>query len=72
MTESKEIEEILYEAHYLGIADKVMKKAQDWVKRKKMPKGVAYRRALERYKKEGKVEIGSSGAANFINHHSDK
>ena len=72
MTESKEIEEILYEAHYLGITDKVMKKAQDWVKRKKMPKGVAYRRALERYKKEGKVEIGSSGAANFINHHSDK
>lgn len=72
MTKSKEIEEILYEAHYLGITDKVMKKAQDWVKRKKMPKGVAYRRALERYKKEGKVEIGSSGAANFTNHHSDK
>ena len=36
MTESKEIEEILYEAHYLGIEAKVMKKAQDWVKRKKI------------------------------------
>ena len=37
-----------------------------------MPKGVAYRRALERYKKEGKIEIGSSGVANFTNNHSDK
>ena len=61
MTESDEIEEILYEAHYLGISDKVMKKAADWMNRKNMPRGVAYRRALERYKKEGKIEIGSSG-----------
>jgi hypothetical protein len=61
MTESDEVEEILYEAHYLGVKNKVMEKANDWIKRKKMPKGVAYRRALDRYKKEGKIEIGSSG-----------
>ena len=61
MTESDEVEEILYEAHYLGIENQVMEKATDWINRKKMPKGVAYRRALARYKKEGKIEIGSSG-----------
>lgn len=61
MTESDEVEEILYEAHYLGISDKVMKKADDWMNRKNMPRGVAYRRALERYRPEGKLEIGSSG-----------
>jgi len=61
MTESDEVEEVLFEAYYLGIRDQVMKKANDWIKRKKMPKGVAYRRALDRYKKEGKIEIGSSG-----------
>ena len=55
MTESDEVEEILYEAHYLGVKNKVMEKANDWIKRKKMPKGVAYRRALDRYKKEGKI-----------------
>jgi len=61
MTESDEVEEVLFEAYYLGIRDQVMKKANDWIKRKKMPKGVAYRRALDHYKKEGKIEIGSSG-----------
>ena len=61
MTESDEVEEILYEAHYLGVENQVMEKAKDWIKRKKMPKGVAYRKALDRYKKEGKIEIGSSG-----------
>ena len=61
MTESDEIEEILYEAHYLGIKNQVMEKAIDWINRKKMPRGVAYRRALERYRSEGKVEIGSGG-----------
>ena len=61
MTESDEIEEILYEAHYLGISDKVMEKANDWMNRKNMPKGIAYRRALERYRSEGKLEIGSGG-----------
>ena len=61
MTESDEVEEILYEAHYLGISDKVREKANDWIKRKSMPKGIAYRRALERYRPEGKLEIGSSG-----------
>ena len=61
MTESDEVEEILYEAHYLGISDKVMEKANDWMNRKNMPKGIAYRRALERYRPEGKLEIGSSG-----------
>ena len=39
MTESDEIEEILYEAHYLGISDKVMEKANDWMNRKKYAKG---------------------------------
>ena len=72
MTESNEVEEVLYEAHYLGISDKVMKKANDWIKRKNMPRGVAYRRALERYKKEGKIEIGSSGVNNLKNNHSGK
>lgn len=72
MTESDEVEEILYEAHYLGISDKVMKKASDWMERKNMPKGIAYRRALERYKKEGKIEIGSSGINNIKNYRSDK
>jgi len=61
MTESNEIEEILYEAHYLGVKNQVMEKAIDWINRKKMPRGVAYRRALERYRSEGKVEIGSGG-----------
>ena len=61
MTESDEIEEILYEAHYLGVKNQVMEKAIDWINRKKMPRGVAYRRALERYRSEGKVEIGSGG-----------
>ena len=55
MTESDEVEEILYEAHYLGVKNKVIEKAKDWINRKKMPKGVAYRRALDRYKKEGKI-----------------
>ena len=39
MTESDEVEEILYEAHYLGISDKVMKKADDWINRKNRPRG---------------------------------
>ena len=38
-----------------------MEKANDWMNRKNMPKGVAYRRALERYRSEGKLEIGSGG-----------
>ncbi len=61
MTESDEIEEVLYEAHYLGIRNEVMEKAKDWMERKKMPKGIAYRRALEHYSKKVKVKIGSGG-----------
>ena len=61
MTESDEVEEVLYEAHYLGIQSEVMKKAQDWMNRKKMPKGIAYRRAFEYYSKQVKVKIGSGG-----------
>ena len=68
MTESDEIEEVLYEASYLGIRDKVMGKAADWIKRKKMPKSVAYRRALEKYRKKGRINIGSNGVFGEIKH----
>jgi hypothetical protein len=51
MTESKEIEEILYRAYSLGIQEKVREKALDWMERKNMPKGVAYSRAFNKYTK---------------------
>ena len=63
MTESDEIEEILYEAHGLGIRDLVMEEAKNiFFNNNRIRRSDAYRRALEFLKKEkAKAKIGSEG-----------
>lgn len=61
MTESDEIEEILYEAYSLGIRDLVMEEAKNiFFNNNRIRRSDAYRRALEFLKKE-KAKIGSEG-----------
>ena len=62
MTESDEIEEILYEAYDLGIKELVMEKAIKILKEKpKTRKSNAFRKSFEYYKKNMPVKIGSGG-----------
>ena len=67
MTESDEIEEILYEAHDLGIKDLVMEKAKEILENKrKIRKSDAYRKSLDYWKKNIPIQIGSSGIIGSI------
>ncbi len=67
MTESDEIEEILYEAHDLGIKDLVMERAHKILKEKpKSRKSTVYRKSLEYFKNIKPVEIGSGGMIGSI------
>jgi len=67
MTESDEIEEILYEAHKLGIKDLVMERASKVFKEKpKSRKSNVYRKSLEYFKKNFPVQIGSGGMIGSI------
>ena len=62
MTESDEIEEILYEAYNLGVKDLVMEEAKNiWMNNNNMRRSEAYRRAFDYYKKNIPVKIGSGG-----------
>jgi len=62
MTESDEIEEILYKAHSLGIRDLVMERASEILKEKpKSRKSDAYRKSLDYWKNNKQIQIGSSG-----------
>ena len=66
MTESDEIEEILYEAYDLGIKDLVMEEAKNiWMNNNRMRRSDAYRRALEYFKKNS-TQIGSEGEVGSI------
>ena len=67
MTESDEIEEILYEAHDLGIKDLVMERAHKILKEKpKSRKSTIYRKSLEYFKNTKPIEIGSGGMIGSI------
>ena len=67
MTESDEIEEILYEAHGLGIKDLVMERAHKILKEKpKSRKSNVYRKSLEYWKNNNPVRIGSGGMIGSI------
>ena len=67
MTESDEIEEILYEAHDLGLKDLVMERAHKILKQKpKSRKSNVYRKSLDYFKKNKPVEIGSGGMIGSI------
>jgi hypothetical protein len=67
MTESDEIEEILYEAHSLGIRDLVMERASKILKAKpKSRKSDAYRKSLDYWKNNMPVQIGSGGMIGSI------
>ena len=67
MTESDEIEEILYEAHELGIKDLVLERASKILKEKpKNRKSIVYRKSLEYFKKIKPIEIGSGGMIGSI------
>lgn len=67
MTESDEIEEILYEAYDLGIKDLVMERAHKILKEKpKSRKSNVYRKSFEYYKKNMPVQIGSGGMIGSI------
>ena len=67
MTESDEIEEILYEAYNLGIKDLVMERASKIFKKKpKSRKSEVYRKSLDYFKKNKPVEIGSGGMIGSI------
>ena len=62
MTESDEIEEILYEAYDLGIKDLVLERASKILKEKpNSGRSNAFRKSLEYWKKNLPVEIGSGG-----------
>ena len=68
MTESDEIEEILYEAYDLGVKDLVMEEAKNiWMNNNNMRRSEAYRRALEYFKKNP-AQIGSEGEVGSIKH----
>lgn len=67
MTESDEIEEILYEAHSLGIRDLVMERASKILKAKpKKRKSDIYRESLDYWQKNMSIKIGSGGMIGSI------
>ena len=67
MTESDEIEEILYEAYDLGIKDLVIERASKIFKEKpKSRKSEVYRKSLDYFKNNKPVEIGSGGMIGSI------
>ena len=67
MTESDEIEEILYEAYDLGIKDLVMERASKIFKENpKNRKSEAYKNSLEYWKKNMPIQIGSDGMVGGI------
>ena len=62
MTESDEIEEILYEAFDLGIRDLVIDGARELLKKnKKIRKSLAYQQSFNKYKTQLDTQIGSEG-----------
>ena len=63
MTESDEIEEILYEAHDLGMKDLVMEKAKEILSTKNnmLSKSNAYRQAFHYARQNPPAQIGSNG-----------
>ena len=72
MTESDEIEEILYEAYDLGIRELVLERASEILKKKSnIGRSNAFRKSLEYWKKNMPVKIGSNGIIGEIKH-SDK
>ena len=68
MTESDEIEEILYEAHDLGMKDLVMEKAKEILSTKDnmLSKSNAYRQAFYYAKQNPPAQIGSNGQIGSI------
>ena len=70
MTESDEIEEILYEAHDLGIKNLVIDKAKEMLKAKNnmLSKSNTYRQALYYIKQNPPAQIGPNGQMGSIKH----
>lgn len=67
MTESDEIEEILYEAYDLGIKELVLERASKILKEKpNTRRSNAFRKSLEYFKKIKPIEIGSGGMIGSI------
>ena len=67
MTESDEIEEILYEAYDLGIKDLVLEGASKILKEESnVGRSNAFRKSLEYWKKNMPVKIGSGGLVGDI------
>jgi len=67
MTESDEIEEILYEAFNLGIRDLVIDGARELLQNnKKIRKSLAYQQSFNKYKTQLNTQIGSEGTMGKI------
>ena len=67
MTESDEIEEILYEAFDLGIRDLVIDGARELLENnKKIRKSLAYQQSFNKYKTQLDTQIGSEGTMGKI------
>ena len=67
MTESDEIEEILYEAFDLGIRDLVIDGARELIENnKKIRKSLAYQQSFNKYKTQLDTQIGSEGTMGKI------